>query len=139
MASGVAVEAACANFDSVYDWSAGAGAGAPGRPSGADRGLRDLWAYFIDVYLERIEVRAQQWGTDAKAAVLSKFHDPTKPHDEASDWADLFFSSDYPGGQAQLKFHQPNPQAAVGMTGKTVAASKYGMWNNPSGPWVKKK
>ena len=127
MASGLAIENACAAFDAAYAWPGGAGE--PGRPNGGNRGLRDLWAYFIDVYLERLETRAATWAADAQRDIVNNFPGP-----ESTSWVNAFFGPN--GVGSQLQFSQPNPGAAVGRTaGRPVAASKYGMWNTQSGPW----
>ncbi|KAI0965283.1 hypothetical protein F4678DRAFT_467623 [Xylaria arbuscula] len=57
-ASGQMIEAILAKFDAQYAWGSHPG-DEPGRPTGTDRGLRDIWAYWIDVNLATIEAHAK--------------------------------------------------------------------------------
>lgn len=118
-ASGQAIEAALASFDNAYNWGS-----APndelGRPTGTDRGLRDLWAYWIDVYLATIEPQASAWSSAASAAMQGL---STSSNDEAARWVASFFG---PGGAgSMLQFSQPNPGSQVGRTGVNVPRSRY--------------
>lgn len=129
-ASGQAFENALAQFDAAYAWGSHVGA-EPGRPAGADRGLRDLWAYWVDVYLATIEARAASWAGQARTAMQGL---STSATDEATNWATSFFG---PGGAGSvLQFAQPNPGSQVGPKGVAVPNSRYGMWTTASGPWT---
>ncbi|GAP90626.2 putative glycoside hydrolase family 18 protein [Rosellinia necatrix] len=129
-ASGQAFENALALFDAAYAWGSHVGA-EPGRPAGANRGLRDLWAYWIDVYLATIEARAGTWAGQARTAMQGL---STSATDEAANWVTSFFG---PGGAGNvLQFAQPNPGSQVGPSGVAVPNSRYGMWTTASGPWT---
>ncbi|KAI0905820.1 glycosyl hydrolases family 18-domain-containing protein [Ustulina deusta] len=129
-ASGQAIEAALASFDDAYNWGS-APNNEPGRPTGANRGLRDLWAYWIDVYLATIEARASAWSNQASTAMQGL---SSSSNDEAAKWVASFFG---PGGAgSMLQFSQPNPGSQVGRNGVNVPRSRYGMWSTASGPWT---
>lgn len=128
--SGQEIEDVLTDFDASYTWRSNP-AGEPGRPAGANRGLRDLWAYWIDVYLNSIETKASAWATRAQNDVTSTYTGST----EAKNWATAFFGAGGAGNAAALKFSQPNPGSQVGRNGVAVPNSRYGMWTTASGPW----
>ncbi|KAJ8120265.1 hypothetical protein ONZ43_g2982 [Nemania bipapillata] len=129
-ASGLAIEAALASFDAAYKWGSAPNS-EPDRPTGANRGLRDLWAYWIDVYLATIEARASAWSNQASTAMQGL---SSSSNDEAAKWVASFFG---PGGAGHmLQFSQPNPGSQVGLGGMKVPRSRYGMWSTASGPWT---
>jgi hypothetical protein len=128
--SGRAIESILADFDNAYAWGSAPG-NEPNRPAGGNRGLRDLWAYWIDVYLSSIETNAAAWAGQAQTAMQGL---STAPNDEATNWVMSFFG---PGGAGSLlQFAQPNPGSRVGRSGVAVPNSRYGMWTTASGPWT---
>lgn len=130
--SGQAVEAVLANFDAAYTWGSHPGS-EPNRPAnGANRGLRDLWAYWIDVYLASIEAKASGWSTRAQNDVTTNY----AGSNEASNWVTGFFGPGGAGNAAALQFSQPNPGSQVGRSNVAVPNSRYGMWTTASGPWA---
>ncbi|KAL9118258.1 MAG: hypothetical protein Q9187_005199 [Circinaria calcarea] len=58
-----AIENVLITFDSTYAWN---DLGQLQRPARPNAGLRDLYCYWIDTYLRRIENNAAAWATNAK-------------------------------------------------------------------------
>ncbi|KAG4435143.1 hypothetical protein IFR05_009375 [Cadophora sp. M221] len=123
-ASSLAMETTFVAFDNTYQWGSQPGQeiglGAGGR--GAGRGLRDLYCWFIDQYMNRVELKYRSWSTQAKNALNNE---PQGQGPEGQAWIDGAMSS---GALRPSNMKFPSVGAMVPL-GQPVTRSRYGAWD----------
>ncbi|KAK7516918.1 uncharacterized protein IWZ02DRAFT_505504 [Phyllosticta citriasiana] len=125
------IEDVLEDFDAKYGWEDEGMLIRPEREEGQPAaGLRDLWCYFIDSTLTKIDWQAIEWAIAAKSD-LSKFVVGEEQQAEKDSWIQQFdngiFSTD--------ELHLPGTPQSIGPD-LVVPNSKYGAWDNgPAGPW----
>lgn len=92
-------------FDESYKWGSENGEPKPPSRSGKQptAGLRDLYCYWIDMELAKIEGTAGLWQTEAKAKFEAKYK--ARGSRDATNWLKMF-SPGRPMGKDQLTFNR---------------------------------
>lgn len=128
------IEDTLADFDTTYAWDDLPTDMLP-RPSRAQgeplAGLRDLYCFWIDLYLALIDVNAAAWVTSAH----DRFQQLYGTTAGGRQWLTEAFGK---GGLVTQKEMQL-PKSAQGpvATGQVTRSSRYGVWDDaePAGPW----
>lgn len=127
------IEDSLINFDTNYQWGQGT-PGELGRPTNRNNvGLRDLWCYFIDTYLNTIEVAAATWRATAPGQFAQQTYAGGR---EGQTWIDPntgFFATHPP-----MVFPHPHQAANPGRLGVQHTNSRFDAWdgnNGVAGPW----
>lgn len=110
-------------FDATYP--RGSVPGEPGYPNRPNEGLRDLYCYWIDTYLRRIENNGRAWAIDAKNALAGSVQGQGP---DGQNWiaSEMTSGAVSPG---RMRFGGgPAPVA-----GNVWMQSAYGMWNGAKG------
>lgn len=116
------IEKALADFDSTYKWKS-----EPdelGRKGGTG-GLRELYCYWIDIYLKDIETRAETWRAQARASYLAEYGNKA--------WIRQFDAGDMRTGS--IKLPKETKGAPHGAGGSWARSNYKGLWTGPVGPF----
>ncbi|MCJ1330911.1 hypothetical protein MMC10_007598 [Thelotrema lepadinum] len=104
----------------------------PTRANGQPRaGLRDLWCYFIDKYLQAVETKGRLWTTAARSTFADN---PMSKGSEGQDWLNTVLSGNGVVTPGRMIFPHQGPQTPG--AGTVVQSSYYGAWKlGPAGPF----
>lgn len=133
-ASSQLIEGSLRDFDNAYQW--GSAAGEIGRPTNRApnqpaAGLRDLYCFWVDLQLNSIEAKADNWVNSARTKYESRYGGEPR----GIDWLATEFNAQTGTiRSANLRF----PAAGLnkhGRTGGPFNSDFRGLWTGQAGPW----
>jgi chitinase len=120
-------------FDQTYPWNEPRNMpDRPNRASGESQaGLRDLYCFWIDLYLSQIDDAAAAWVDLAKSEYVRLYGQSTT----GKKWLTSFFGPNGVATKGEMQLPK-TPQVAP-KAGKVTRNSKYGAWDDGhAGPWT---